>query len=167
MTKRINALYVVLADSDAGTVTVRADGQDTVIRVADLPDAIRMQAMVHGIKQKIGDAGAVTAGDNGKVDPNEKLRRVMDMAERIGRGVWNERSVGGTSDDHVLIRALLIAYPAKTRDTIAAYVDGLKPAEKRALLAPQSPIAAQVQSVRSELATGVDADSILGKLLEA
>jgi len=161
--KRVS-VFSIDADAATGKVTVRAGGETVTICTVDLPNEIRDLAIVHGIKQKIGDAGAVTAGDNGKVDPEEKIRRVLAMAERIKRGVWNERAIGGTSDDSVLIRALAMAYPQKTRDQIATYVDGLKGPEKRALLAPKSPIAEHVEKVRGDMAGDVDTEALLAGL---
>lgn len=164
MAKRIS-LYSIVADASSGTVTLTAEGKTVRIAVSDLTPAMITQAAVHGIKQKIGDAGAVEAGDNGKVDPAEKVRRVFDMAERIGRGVWNERASAGTSDDMVLFRALVLAYPDKTAEQLSRYMEGLKPENKRVLLNQKegNGLRPFVDKVREELAASAPVDA--GQLL--
>jgi hypothetical protein len=165
MAKR-NSLFNVVADAANGLVTVTAEGRVVRIAVSDLAPAMLIQAAVHGIKQKVSDAGAVSADETtGKVDPAEKVRRVFEMAERIVRGVWNERAAAGTSDDMILFRALCAAYPDKTSEQVGRYMEGLDAQKKRILLNQRenNPLAAFVDKVRAELAASapVDAETLL------
>lgn len=168
MAKR-NSLYTIVADAVGGLVTVTSGERRQVINVAELSDAMTMQAAVHGIKQKVGDAGAVEADEKtGKVDSAERIRRVFEMADRVSRGVWNERAAGGTSDDMILFRALVLAYPDKTSDQLTRYMEGLQPTGRRQLLNQKegNRLAPFVDKVRAEIAASLplDAEALLDTL---
>lgn len=165
MAKR-NSLYVITADAANGLVTVVAGSKKVVVDSSALPESIRIQAMVHGLKQKIGDAGAVEADEKtGKVDEATKIQRVFDMAERLNRGVWSERAAAGTSEDMVLFRALVLAYPDKSGEQLTRYMEGLNVAQKRVLVnqVENNPIKVYIDKVRAELASSapVDAENLL------
>lgn len=170
MAKR-NSLYSITADATSGTVTVVSGERKTVLNVAGLGADLLRQAAVHGIKQKVGDAGAVEADEKtGKVDPAEKVRRVFEMADRISRGVWNERASAGTSDDMILFRALVLAYPDKTAEQVSRYMEGLAAPQRRILLNQRenNPLIGFVDKVRAELAAAapVDAEGLLEGFVE-
>lgn len=166
MAKRIS-MYVIKADLVEGRVTVQGpDGKVTHDLCYDhASEAIKRAAWAHGVKQKIGDAGAVEAGENGKVDPAEKWRRVLEMADRVHRNVWNERAAAGTSEDMVLFRALCLAYPDKTPEQVGRFMEALDTMKKRVLLNQTEGNALRpfVDKVRAELAATapVDAEELL------
>lgn len=79
-------------DTNAETVTFTFDGLDPVmLHNAALTDAVRTQAMYHGLVQKIGDAAAIPkSAENGFI-VTEAMRRdaVQAMVGQLVGGNWN------------------------------------------------------------------------------
>lgn len=129
----------ILKDGEGRPTGIRFDGDngDTFVALfADLPDAawvqlaeavgISLWAMAHGYSQKLGDSYA-SLGNAG-----DCLEAVRAVWARLTKGQWQSdtRGFGGSS---ILIEALLLAYPSKTRDEIRAIVGELTGAERLAL----------------------------------
>lgn len=61
------------------------------------PDSVsatnRARFIVHGMKQRVNDAGALDAGPDGKVDPKAKFAEMQRMVEHLASGTdeWNLR----------------------------------------------------------------------------
>lgn len=162
MAKR-EKVFNIVTDAATWAVVVTAGGKTARVDCSTLTADLIRQAAMHGIKQKIGDAGAVEADEvTGKVDPAEKIRRVFEMADRIARGVWNERASGGTSDDVILARAMVAAYPSKTAAQVDDYLGKLTPAQRRALVADTTgKLAPFVAAERAKAVAGVDTEALL------
>jgi hypothetical protein len=137
--KSAKVIKDILTDSNGAPIGIRFDGDngDTFTALFDqLPDAewiglaeptgISLYAMAHGYVQKLGDtyASLTTAGDC--------LEAARAMWKRLCTGTWKAeaREFAGTG---LLLEALVLAYPAKTRDQIREILGTLSAAEKLAM----------------------------------
>lgn len=121
---------------------VFSDGNEIVIDASKLSADIAHHAMMHGLKQKLVDAGAIARDvDTGKsATIRDKYNAVADVASRlIGTAEepasWNKpRAEGGgkTSNNTLLARALM-QLSGKTLAVIAAFLDGKTSEQKNAL----------------------------------
>lgn len=134
---------------------------------ANLSPAIREQAMMHGLKQKLIDAAAISRNpDTGKsASPADKWAAVNAVYERLLRGEWNAQRGDGTGNGGLLFRALCRMYGTKTPDQIREFLDGKTDAEKAALR-KNPKVAAIIVEIQAEAgkAGDVDSDALLGEL---
>lgn len=104
-------------------------------------DAIRLtpevigQALMHGLKQKLVDAAAISRDTStGKAATIEtKFDAIKEVMDRLLAGEWNKRREGGPTGG-LLKRALIELYAGrKTPDQIEAFLDAKSDKEKAAL----------------------------------
>lgn len=135
------------------------DGRELVLDAGKLADSVRTRAMMHGLKQKIGDAAAIARGDGGRsATLDDKYAAMMAVRDALVEGEWERRGEGmGT----LLVRALAIVYPDKDRAKLAEWVKTKSTAERRALETRADVAAAIVQIAgsvdRSKLDAEIDA----------
>lgn len=145
------------------------NGQEAHVRVWDLAEPIRLHAMLHGLKQKLVDAAAISRNpDTGKAaTPEDKWAAVMEVFQRITgeNPTWNKTREGGGGAGGLLMRALCRMYPAKTPDAIREYLDAKTEAEKTALR-KNPKVAEMIETIRAESgkAANVDTDELLNEL---
>jgi hypothetical protein len=129
-------------DTTFGRVTFEfAHGKKLVVDVNQLSEANRLMAACHGIKQKIGDAAAISrvelTGRSASIE--DKYANCLEVFERItsADGTWNKVRGDGTGSTGVgglLYRALVRLYDGRqTPEQVRKYLDGLD-AEQQALL---------------------------------
>lgn len=85
---RFNKAKKVLLDSHAGVQFDFADGRSITVKVTDLNDDIRAQAMVHGISQKVGDSYASAE------DVEEAYDAATATVTSLLDGKWTTRTPG-------------------------------------------------------------------------
>jgi hypothetical protein len=96
-------------DTGRGLVMFEIDGHEAIaVRLADLSADIVTRAALHGLSQKIGDAGALSAG----ASDAERYEAVRELADHIREAQsyddWNRKASGdGSSGDGLLVRALV------------------------------------------------------------
>lgn len=150
-----------------------ATGDIAVVELGKLTPEILAQAALHGLKQKLVDAAAISRNpDTGKpATPEDKWAAVMEVFNRItgSAPTWNKTREGGTGGSGgLLFRALCRLYPAKTPDALREYLDGKTEPEKTALR--KNPrVAKVIEDIRLEMgkASDVDTDEMLSELGEA
>lgn len=158
---------------DGTTLTLSfAHGKAIVIDASTLPQSIIDAAVMHGLKQKLVDAAAISRDtDTGRTATVEtKFAAVGEVAARLLAGEWNKsRASGGPATGGLLIRALLRMYDGrKTKDELVAFLSAKTDAEKTALRksAKVAPIIAELRDEDADRrgAGGVDVDDLLGEL---
>ena len=148
-----------------------ANGEILRVYFDALSQPIRDAAMVHGLKQKLCDAAAISRDPaTGKTATIEtKYAAVREVFDRItsADGTWNKIREGGSSSGGLLLTALIRMYAGrKTRDDLTAFLSSKTDAEKTALR-KNPKIAAIIDEIKAERATddeGVDSDAILDEL---
>ena len=167
-TKR-NATISAAIDNSTLTLTF-ANGETLIMRGDALNSDVQQYAMMHGLKQKLVDAAAISRNpETGRpASPNDKFQAVKAVYDRLLAGQWNATREGGSGNGGLLFQALCRMYEGrKTPEEIRAFLDTKTDAEKAALR--KNPRVAQIiEEIRAEQgkAAGIDTDELLGELDE-
>lgn len=148
-----------------------SNGFAVVVDAAQLTDEIRTQAMMHGLKQKLVDAAAISRDpETGRTaDINTKAQAIKEVADRLYAGEWNKTRTGeGVATGGLLLRALLRMYDGrKTKEELLAFIVTKTDAEKSALRASPK-IAPIIAAIKDEDASkkgdAPNADDLLADL---
>jgi hypothetical protein len=136
------------------TVTF-ADGRIINVMVSDLPQEIRAMALMHGLKQKLVDAAAISRNpDTGRsATVEDKFAAVRAVADQLFAGHWNavrNGTGGSTSAGGLLFRALCRMYEGKkTPEQIREFLAGKSKAEQAALRGNKH-VAAIIDDIKAE-----------------
>ena len=165
-------ISTTIADNFGSLTLSCVNGEAVTLHVSQLTPEIGAAALLHGLKQKLVDAAAISRNpDTGKpATPDDKWAAVMEVFERItsAGGTWNKTREGGSGGSGgLLFRALVRLYPAKTQDQLREYLDGKTDKDKAALRANPK-VAAVIEQIKAENAkasgAGVDSDELLDEL---
>lgn len=163
-TKRTPA---ITAEIDGTRLTFRGDnGRELSVSIEQLDDAIRTQALMHGLKQKIGDAAAISRNpETGRsATTDDKFDAMAEVLNRLLSGNWNKprESGDGTGAGGLLFKALCRVKADKTPTEVRAYLDG-RSKEEQAALRKVPVIAAAIDAIRAESAkaAGIDGEALL------
>ena len=151
-----------------GTVVTftTADGLKTSLDAMSLTAELRDAAMMHGLKQKLGDAAAISRNpDTGRsATTADKLAAIEEVRERLLSGAWNKgRAAGeGAGPGGLLFKALCRVKADKTPAEVKAYLDG-RTKEEQAALRKVPAIASAIQAIKAENAKddGIDGEALL------
>jgi hypothetical protein len=127
------------------------DGRKISLDAAALTDELKNQAMMHGLKQKLVDAAAISrnteTGKSASID--DKYEAVNEVVTRLTvEKSWNKTREGGSGNEGgLLLRALSELYPNLTREQVASFLDS-KTASEKVALRTSSKIAAIIQTYR-------------------
>ena len=139
-----------------------SNGKVIALNRAQMADDIRHAAMMHGFKQKLVDAAAISRNpDTGRTaSVEDKYNAVRGVYDRLLSGQWNKVRDGGAESGNggLLFRAMCIAYPAKTPEAIREYLATKSPAQ-RAEMRKTAKLAAIIATLRT-VGTTAD-DSVL------
>ena len=172
LSAKIVATISIITDFNAQTVTATfRDGKVLRVNCADLSEELKTMAMLHGVKQKIGDAAAIArntdTGASATVD--DKYNAMSEVVERLNsNGDWNkvrEGGEGGGGNSGQLVRAL-IEHTGKPKEAVEATLAAWSKEQKAAVRANPK-IAAIIARFANEAAAkkGVDSDELLGELI--
>ena len=165
-----NAQIAVSRDGHDKLVFSFADEHELSICADTLSYDIRHEAMMHGLKQKIGDAAAIgrnpeTGRSATLADKRAAMRAVI---ERLQAGSWNaERGEGGAPSGGLLFAALVRMYAGKkTEEDIRAFLAG-KDDKQKAALRKNPRVAAIIEEIKAErAANGEDGEEPGAELLD-
>ena len=169
MTKTTNtpAIAADISDDYTALVLTFSHGESLTIKPAELSPTIVAQAVMHGLKQKLVDAAAISRNpETGRAaSVEDKFDAVKEVYDRLLAGEWNKRREGGAgASGGLLFRALCRMYDGKkTPDDIKAFLEAKTDAEKAALR-KNAKVAAVIEEIRAESAKG---DSATGEDLLA
>ena len=165
-TKRNATISTAITD---GTLALTfANGETLTLRADALNTDIQQQAMLHGLKQKLVDAAAISRNpETGRAaSVEDKFQAVKTVYDRLLAGQWNAVREGGGITGGVLLQALVRMYAGrKTAEDIKAFLAEKSDAEKTALR--KNPRVAQIiEDIRAEQgkAANIDTDELLGEL---
>ena len=144
------------------------NGESLSVDPATLSEEIRLAATLHGLKQKLGDAAAISRNpDTGRsASLDDKIAAVREVFDRITApdGTWNKvRESGEGVSGGLLFRALCNLYAGKrTPEQITAFLASKSEAEK-AELRRTGPVAAEIERIRPVPKAG-NGDALLAEL---
>lgn len=145
-----------------------SSGATLCLRLGQLNADIATQAMWHGLKQKLVDAAAIgrdpDTGRSATID--DKYDAVREVYDRLLAGEWNKTREGGTATGGLLLRALMMVYPNKTREQLVDYLASKSATEKTALRTKVPKIVDAIEELKCKnVKDGVfDADTLLSEL---
>lgn len=171
---RTPAIDATIAGDDILTASLNAsvrlavsNGLRISVNPDTLTDSIQHMALMHGLKQKLVDAAAISRNpDTGRsATIDDKYNAVREVYDRLLSGQWNKVRDGGTgTKGGLLFRALCMMYPDKTPDAIKAFLDKKTAAEKTALR-NTARIASIIATFKAdEIDDDIDADTLLDEL---
>ena len=167
-TAKRNAMSV---DIFGTTVTVTfSNGEDLALDVSTLTPELQRMAMLHGIKQKLVDAGAIarntSTGQSASVD--DKYKAVLEVYMRLKAGEsWNkERGNGGEkpTKGKDLLPLAIMEMTGKDRSYVDQFLSSKTKAEREALKKNPRVLEAMAKLQASTVSNGVDTDALLGEL---
>ena len=165
-----NATITVTAA--ANTLTLEfAHGKTLRIYMDTLPQSIIDAATIHGLKQKLVDAAAISRNtDTGRAaSVEDKYNAVKTVFDRITseNGTWNAVRDGGAGvSGGLLLRALCRMYEGKkTKEQLVEYL-ATKSAEQKTALRKNPKIAEIIEELKEANAkeSDVDSDELLSEL---
>ena len=173
MSDSIQKKDIEAAVEDNGTLVLTfRHGEVLRIHPESLAPEIQRMAMLHGLKQKLVDAAAISrdTATGRAATIITKFDAVKEIFDRItGAGgeapSWNKPRAGGAGGQGGLLARAIARYKNVPVEAAKAYLDRLTDAQKQALrVAP--PIATIINELRAESAkpTGIDADALLDGL---
>jgi hypothetical protein len=144
-----------------------AHGPQIEINAGELSDDIFNQAVMHGLKQKLVDAAAISRNPDTGLSATiaDKFDAVRTVYDRLIGGEWNAIRVGGGNSGGLLYRALVRLYgERKTPEQLKEYLNSKTDAEKAALR-KNPKIAAIIVEIQAENADdSIDSDELLAGL---
>lgn len=156
-----------MTPNDGLTLTF-SNGATLQLQLADLDDNIIAHAVLHGLKQKLVDAAAISRDpDTGRTATiDTKYAAVRDVYDRLCAGEWNKRREGGTTGG-LLLRALAILYPQRTKEQLVEFLAGKSEAEKAALRRNPK-LVPIIDDLRAQDGrdSGIDSDDLLDSLAD-
>jgi len=147
------------------------NGKEIVIDANTLRAEIREMAMLHGLKQKLVDAAAISRNTStGKsADVNDKYDAVKKVADRLtsADGQWNEgRGAAGEApvkSGDLLVRAMM-QMTGRDETFIKDFLSA-KTKEQRAALKKNPKVVAIIAELQAATVTnGINSDELLGEL---
>ena len=151
-----------LAQSKRGQITAEitqdllifrfADGESLRLDAALLSDEIKLAALMHGLKQKIGDAAAIKCDPlTGKpADLATKRKNMADIINRLQSGQWSIIGQGGGRTYGVLLEALhRMNQGRKTYEELGEFLKA-KTKEQKAALEVDKRIAPFIMGLRQK-----------------
>lgn len=163
-TKRVPAISAEITGTRL--VFTGDNGRELSVSVEQLDDAIRTQAMMHGLKQKIGDAAAISRNpDTGRsATTDDKFDAMAEVLNRLLAGAWNKTREGGEGGGAggLLFRALCKIKADKTPAEVRAYLEA-RTKEEQAALRKVPAIAAAIEEIKTAQAKdgGIDGEALL------
>lgn len=155
-------------DDDMGGLTIDcANGQSLRLTVSQIMPIIGAQALMHGLKQKLMDAGAISRDSvtGRSATPTDKFNAIREVYDRLVAGEWNKTREGGSPTGGLLLTALMTVYPTKTKDQLVAFLAS-KTAEEKTALRKVAKIAAAIEEIKAARVKtdGIDGDALLDGL---
>lgn len=156
---------------DGPMLTINVTGQDPIrVNALELAESVSLAATLHGLKQKICDAAAISRDpETGRpASVRDKYEAMRAVAERLLAGEWNAKRGDGTgAGAGGLLARALVRFTGKSAAEIREFLAAKTRAEHAALRANPK-IAAIIDELRAERggAGDVDTDAMLGELLD-
>lgn len=165
----VGARILTNADGKPYAVRMTFGGDESraiEVSLHKLTDEIATMAALHGIKQKLGDAAAISRNpETGKsASLEDKRTAVEEVANRLLEGEWNKRREGGGATGGLLLRAMVRMYAGRmTEEQVKAWLDG-KTDKEKAALRKNPKIMSIIEEIRAEDGASGSGEDLLAEL---
>lgn len=150
----------IVAKIENNRLTINfSNGKQLIVKQGYFNIEIQTMAMLHGFKQKIVDAAAMSQG----ATIDEKWDACSEVYDRLTSGEWNKRRESGEPRGGLLFNALCRAYPSRKPEEIRTFLDGKTRKEQNAML-ENSRIRPHVDAIRAEMSKNIESDDLLNEL---
>lgn len=171
MTSTINATI------EGGLLSINVAGHGTIqVAPAAFSDEIVRQAVLHGFKQKIVDAAALSRNPltGASATAGDKYHAMLDVVHQLSAGDWNRRATGDGMASAGLLVAALVRVTGNELAAVEATVKGWTP-EQQAAMRADAAVAPTIATIKAERAAGrikadapkVDTGGLLAGLMGA
>ena len=156
-------------ENDGTLVLTFRHGEILRIHPESLAPEIQRAALLHGLKQKLVDAAAISrdTATGRAATITTKYDAVKEIFDRITGETpsWNKPRAGGAGGQGGLLARAIARYRSVPVEQAKAYLDRLADAQKQALRVDPR-IATIINELRAESAkpAGIDTDALLGGL---
>lgn len=156
-------------ENDGTLVLAFRHGETLRLHPESLAPEIQRAAMLHGLKQKLVDAAAISrdTATGRAATIATKFEAVREIFDRITgeNPSWNKPRTGGAGGQGGLLARAIARYKSVEVAAAKAYLDRLTDAQKQALRVDPR-IATIINELRAESAkpAGIDTDALLGGL---
>lgn len=161
----------ISAEINGLTLTIAsADGERIHLDANSLTREIFEAATMHGLKQKLVDAAAISRNpETGRsATTADKMAAIREVYERLLAGEWNKRREGGTGANGGLLFSALCRFYAgsRTEAEVRAFIEGLDEKAQAAMRA-HAKVAPIIETIKAERAAkrsdvaAIDADALL------
>ena len=174
ITKTTKTIPTIAIEVEATAQTVTAtfkNGEQLIVDCSKFSDELKTMAMLHGVKQKIGDAAAIARNtDTGaSATVEDKYNAMSEVVERLNsNGDWNKVRDGGAGNSSKYSQLVLALMEHSKRDKAAidVFLAG-KSKEQITALRVNPSIAAIIARFANEASArkGVDSESLLDELI--
>lgn len=158
------------AEQVTGIVFVVKDVGESELKLAQVSEANKVRAVVHGFTQRCSDRAAISRDTKtGKpASAKDKFDAIDELVQHYNSGaeVWSTAREGGggpSAETGLLITALCEHYPKKTRDELTLWVRK-RSATERMALCEEPNIKAIIERLRAETAKDIKVDDLLSEL---
>lgn len=166
--KKVPAITATINEANDALTLDFANGKQIIIRTSHLNSAVIQYATMHGLKQKLVDAAAISCNpDTGRpATIDDKYEAVASVFDRLTAGQWNKpRESGAAVAGGLLFKALCRMYSTKTPEFIREFLAKKTDVEKAALR--KNPRVAEIiEAIKAENAKDDDgsSDELLNEL---
>ena len=157
-------------ESDGTLVLAFRHGEVLRLHPESLAPEIQRTAMLHGLKQKLVDAAAIsrdtTTGRAATIATKyDAVKEIFDRITHATAPSWNKPRAGGAGGQGGLLARAIARYKSVPVEAAKAYLDRLTDAQKQALRVDPR-IATIINELRAESAkpAGIDTDALLSGL---
>lgn len=160
----------VSADIEGQVLTVTfGDGRTIRLDAAQMDEAMKAIALMHGLKQKLVDAAAIPRDTVTGRSPSllDKFTAVQEVAERITgpAPAWNKIRDGGVSSANELLIRALVEMSGKPREAVAAMVEASSKEELAALRKHPKVAVILLRMATENANANIDSNALLGKFM--
>ena len=161
MARENAAITVTVGEYQESMTLAFANGETIRVNRADLSEEILRHAVMHGLKQKLVDAAAISRNpDTGRsATVADKFAAVREVYERLLAGKWNKgRGEGsGAGAGGLLFRALCRLYSRKTPEQIRTFLAG-RGRDEQAALRKNPRVSAIIEEIKAEMEKSAPTD---------
>lgn len=150
----------ITAKIESGKLTISfSNNKQIVVNPSAFTPEIQDMAMLHGFKQKLVDAAALSSG----ATIDGKYEAIAEVFDRLSGGEWNKRRESGEPRGGLLFNALLRAYPQRTPEQIREFLNGKSRKEQNAMM-ENSRLRPHIDAIRAEMVKNIESDDLLNAL---